>query len=90
MDRMLEMSGRERQDYDRWKKQQDEADRMRIARSQTDGHWKRDWDTEKYKLPISCRLNSMLKLFCKDLASAVEARQYETERTHSSRSHVQF
>ena len=47
-DRMIDMTGRQRQDYDRWKQQQDEADKQRLSRSQGEGgKWRRDWDNEK-------------------------------------------
>jgi len=42
------MTGRQRQDYEKWKQQRDEADKERLARSQAEGgQWRRDWDSEK-------------------------------------------
>ena len=38
------MTGRQRQDYERWKKQADEADQYRMRKAQVKA---REWDNEK-------------------------------------------
>jgi len=48
MEMAVQMTGRQRRDYEQWRTQQDEADRERLSRAQSDsGHWRREWDTEK-------------------------------------------
>ncbi|XP_078287001.1 coiled-coil domain-containing protein 9-like isoform X2 [Rhinoraja longicauda] len=44
----LSMTGRERAEYTRWKKERDQIDQERLARHRNaTGQWKREWDAEK-------------------------------------------
>ncbi|NXJ05062.1 CCDC9 protein, partial [Odontophorus gujanensis] len=44
----LSMTGRERAEYERWKRERERIDRERLARHrQPTGQWRREWDAHK-------------------------------------------
>ncbi|XP_031468206.1 coiled-coil domain-containing protein 9 [Phasianus colchicus] len=44
----LSMTGRERAEYERWKRERERIDRERLARHrQPSGKWRREWDAHK-------------------------------------------
>lgn len=44
----LSMTGRERAEYIRWKREREQIDQERLARHrQPTGEWRREWDAEK-------------------------------------------
>ncbi|KAG8448724.1 hypothetical protein GDO86_015698 [Hymenochirus boettgeri] len=48
MDMTLSMTGRERAEYVRWKKEREQIDQERLARHRKPtGQWRREWDAEK-------------------------------------------
>ncbi|NXS92728.1 CCDC9 protein, partial [Jacana jacana] len=48
LDMTLSMTGRERAEYVRWKKEREQIDRERLARHRKPtGQWRREWDAEK-------------------------------------------
>ncbi|XP_069738349.1 coiled-coil domain-containing protein 9 isoform X2 [Phaenicophaeus curvirostris] len=48
LDMTLSMTGRERAEYVRWKKERDQIDQERLARHRKPtGQWRREWDAEK-------------------------------------------
>ncbi|XP_061453314.1 coiled-coil domain-containing protein 9 isoform X2 [Rhineura floridana] len=48
LDMTLSMTGRERAEYIRWKREREQIDRERLARHrQPTGEWRREWDAEK-------------------------------------------
>ncbi|XP_075268597.1 LOW QUALITY PROTEIN: coiled-coil domain-containing protein 9, partial [Opisthocomus hoazin] len=48
LDMTLSMTGRERAEYVRWKKEREQIDRERLARHRNPtGQWRREWDAEK-------------------------------------------
>ncbi|XP_059841005.1 coiled-coil domain-containing protein 9 isoform X3 [Hypanus sabinus] len=48
MDMTLSMTGRERAEYMRWKKEREQIDQERLARHRNaTGQWRREWDAEK-------------------------------------------
>lgn len=48
MDMTLSMTGRERAEYIRWKREREQIDQERLARHrQPTGEWRREWDAEK-------------------------------------------
>ncbi|KAM9367139.1 coiled-coil domain-containing protein 9 [Phaethornis superciliosus] len=48
VDMTLSMTGRERAEYVRWKKEREEIDRQRLERHRKPGgQWRREWDAEK-------------------------------------------
>lgn len=48
VDMTLSMTGRERAEYLRWKKEREQIDEERLARHRNaTGQWRREWDAEK-------------------------------------------
>lgn len=48
MDMTMSMTGRERAEYLRWKKEREEIDEERLARHRNaTGQWRREWDSQK-------------------------------------------
>lgn len=48
LDMTLSMTGRERAEYVRWKKEREQIDQERLARHRKPtGQWRREWDAEK-------------------------------------------
>lgn len=48
MDMTLSMTGRERAEYLRWKKERAQIDEERLARHRNaTGQWRREWDAQK-------------------------------------------
>lgn len=48
MDMTMSMTGRERAEYLRWKKEREEIDEERLARHRNaTGQWRREWDAQK-------------------------------------------
>ena len=48
MDLSLQMTGRERREYQQWKAEREQIDQARIERQRNEqGEWKREWDMEK-------------------------------------------
>lgn len=48
MDMTMSMTGRERAEYLRWKKEREQIDEERLARHRNaTGQWRREWDAQK-------------------------------------------
>lgn len=48
MEMALKMTGKERRDYENWRKEREQIDKERIARQKTsEGTFKREWDNDK-------------------------------------------
>ena len=44
----MAMSGKERREYETWRKERDEVEQQRMSRQkESSGEWRREWDREK-------------------------------------------
>ncbi|XP_077064406.1 coiled-coil domain-containing protein 9 isoform X4 [Siphateles boraxobius] len=75
VDMTLSMTGRERAEYLRWKKEREQIDEERLARHRNaTGQWKREWDAQKTET-----------MFKEDSAVAGEGTQEQSNRREDSK-----